>query len=236
MTDAAAITAHLRRILGAGVGIAVTDPTNPGGPLMPEEEPAIARAVESRRQEFTAGRVAARAALAQIGHPPAAIPSAPDRSPIWPAGIVGSITHCADLCIAITARQQTVQCLGIDIEPDTPLPPDMLSIICTAPERDWLAARPATKRAMLAKFLFCAKECAYKAIHPLTGKLITFQDMTVTPDADGTRFSARTEGVPPVTGHLVSLPHHILCLSMIPPVHEAGRALTRDQPSPGNGS
>ncbi len=221
MTDPAAIIAPLHRILGAGVGVAVTDPSNPGGPLLPEEEPAVARAVPARRSEFTAGRIAARAALAQIGHPAAAIPSAPDRSPVWPAGIVGSITHCRDLCIAVVGNRHALQCIGIDIEPSTPLPADMIEIICTTGERKWLETHASTEHGQIGKQIFCAKESAYKAIYPLTKNVIEFADMRVTFNSQITHFTARTEGAPTITGYLIHLPHHILCVSVIHPKTEA---------------
>lgn len=221
MTDPAAIIAPLRRILGAGVGIAVTDPADPGGTLLPEEKPVVARAIPLRKLEFTAGRVAARAALAQIGHPPTAIPSAPDRSPVWPPGIVGSITHCTELCIATVAHQEMLQGLGIDIEPDTAVPSEMHDIILTRAERDWLEAQPTSERGALVKSIFCAKESAYKAIYPLTRTLIEFTDMRVTMAQDQTSFVAQTHGAPNITGHLVRLKNHVLSLSI---VHSAANA------------
>ena len=59
------------RILPPGVAAeeAFTDP--PDVKLFPEEEAAIAKAVDKRRREFTTARACARAALARLGLPPA---------------------------------------------------------------------------------------------------------------------------------------------------------------------
>ena len=84
--------------------------------LWPEEAAAVQHAVEKRRREFAVGRMLARAALAAIGDPPSAIPTGNHREPVWPAGIVGSITHCAGYCAAAVARDAMVVALGIDAE------------------------------------------------------------------------------------------------------------------------
>jgi 4'-phosphopantetheinyl transferase EntD len=56
-------------------------------PVLPEAEAlAVATTAESRKINFTMGRVAAREARGKIGHPPTAIPIGTDRAPIWPAG------------------------------------------------------------------------------------------------------------------------------------------------------
>ena len=82
----------LAALLGpdAGVGYAAIEGTHG---LLPEEAPAIARAIPKRQAEFAAGRRAARAALTTLGHPAQAIPVGDRRAPIWPQGTVGAITH-----------------------------------------------------------------------------------------------------------------------------------------------
>ena len=73
------------------------------GGLFPEEEALVAGAVTKRREEFAAGRNAARAALAGLGPPPCPLLRAGRRAPAWPQGIVGSITHCSGFCCAVVA-------------------------------------------------------------------------------------------------------------------------------------
>jgi 4'-phosphopantetheinyl transferase EntD len=62
--------------------------------LFPEEEAMVARAVGKRRREFSTARACARDALVELGEPPQAIPTGPKGEPLWPPGVVGSITHC----------------------------------------------------------------------------------------------------------------------------------------------
>ncbi len=61
--------------------------------LFPEEQAYIAEAVEKRQVEFSTARVLARRALYELGVSPQSLCPNDDRSPRWPAGIIGSITH-----------------------------------------------------------------------------------------------------------------------------------------------
>ena len=63
-------------------------------PLLPAERAALGQVVDGRRRDFAAGRHCARRALARLVGSPEPILSGPDREPVWPQGIVGSITHC----------------------------------------------------------------------------------------------------------------------------------------------
>ena len=70
------------------------DPRAVNEGLLPEERGAVAKAVPKRVAQFTAGRVCARRALAQLGNTePVPILMGEDRAPQWPAGYVGSISH-----------------------------------------------------------------------------------------------------------------------------------------------
>jgi 4'-phosphopantetheinyl transferase EntD len=165
------VRAALRQMLCPHAGIGVTDPARVAT-IWDDEATAIARAVPKRRAEFAAGRSAARAAMAEIGLPSAAIPQGGDRAPIWPAGLSGSIAHCDTCCIAAVALKEHCPALGVDIEPATPLDPDLVAVICTPEERTWLANEP--NPGLAAKVIFSAKEAVYKAQYPLTNKVIGF--------------------------------------------------------------
>lgn len=98
----------LEQILPPRVAVAESFGDLPDAKLLPEEEAIIARAVPRRRREFAAGRWCARAALAQLGEPPVPILRGPQNEPQWPAGIAGSITHCAGYRAAAAARTAEV--------------------------------------------------------------------------------------------------------------------------------
>ncbi|WP_083950422.1 4'-phosphopantetheinyl transferase family protein [Roseivivax lentus] len=156
-----------------GVAVAVVDPEEATEPLFPIEEAAVRRAVAGRRAEFTAGRQAARQALAMLGYPPIAIPMAEDRAPVWPQGIVGSLSHCPAVCIAVVADASRIASLGVDIEPFDPLPEDIVHEIGREDE----IAGIGPDRRLAARQLFSAKEAAYKAQYPLTRTLFGFEGL-----------------------------------------------------------
>nr|WP_280921522.1 4'-phosphopantetheinyl transferase superfamily protein [Sinorhizobium mexicanum] len=160
-----------------------------GFQVMPEEESAIATAVKSRRREFSIGRACARAALSKLGFPPCAIPSGPHREPLWPAGIVGSITHCAGFYAAAVALQEDYVALGIDAEVDEELPSGVLSLISGDEERYWIAN--ASGRLNWGRLLFSAKESIFKAWFPLTREWLGFEDAVVTIVPDDGSFVAQ---------------------------------------------
>jgi 4'-phosphopantetheinyl transferase EntD len=135
----------------------------PGEPPFPGEEHLIAEAVESRRREFITARRCARAALRTFGHPDAPILPGPRREPRWPAGMTGSITHCAGYRAAAVARTTDVPLLGVDAEPNGPLPAGVAESITVPGELEMLdrldRSHPGTHRGRL---LFSTKESVYK--------------------------------------------------------------------------
>src|SRR5215831_15185692 len=83
-------------------------------PLFPEEEASIARAVPRRQLEFALGRWCARTALARLGKSNCPLPMEANRSPRWPEGFVGSITHCDGLVAAVVAPADRIEGIGLD--------------------------------------------------------------------------------------------------------------------------
>ena len=94
----------------------------PGLTALPAEESIIGRAVEKRRKEFITARSCARVALGELGIDPVPIMRGEKDMPLWPDGIVGSITHTNGYRAAIVAHGLAVRSLGIDAEPHEPLP------------------------------------------------------------------------------------------------------------------
>ena len=171
--------------------------------LFPDEAAYVSRAVPRRVQEFAAGRFCARRAMAKLGHAPAPIPAAPDRAPIWPEGLVGSITHAAGHCAAAVARAADgYRGIGLDLEPSSPLPPDILDTVCLPEELAWLQRQPSADRDVLARAIFSAKECAYKVQYRLSGVLLEFHDLRLALDMGEGRFvAAFARDCPPFAMH-----------------------------------
>ncbi|OBJ30131.1 MULTISPECIES: 4'-phosphopantetheinyl transferase PptT [Mycolicibacter] len=150
----------------------------PGLAPLPEEEPLVARSVAKRRNEFITARYCARLALEELGHPPVPILKGDKGEPTWPAGVVGSLTHCAGFRGAVVGRSGDVRSVGIDAEPHDVLPDGVLKAVSLPVERDELAALPQDRH--WDRILFCAKEATYKVWFPLTRRWLGFEDAHIT--------------------------------------------------------
>lgn len=156
-------------------------------PLHPEETAAVARAVAKRQHEYAAGRACARDALARLGVPPGPLLRDAHRgAPLWPAGVVGSITHCDGYRAAAVARSTDVLTLGIDAEPHDRLPEGVLdAIVATDTERAALA--DLSERAPgihWDRLFFSAKETVYKAWYPYHHRMLSFHEAELLFTAD----------------------------------------------------
>jgi 4'-phosphopantetheinyl transferase EntD len=148
-------------------------------PLPPDEAACVRNAAPKRRQEFAAGRQAAREALRRLGHAGAVtLPADARRRPVWPPGIVGSISHTAGCAAAIAAHRARYAGLGLDVEPNEPLEPSLLPRIGAPGEFD--AARAAVGSTIAAcRLVFSAKEAVYKAFNPLWDTFLDFHEVTL---------------------------------------------------------
>ncbi|MGW8065590.1 4'-phosphopantetheinyl transferase family protein [Streptomyces ziwulingensis] len=149
-------------------------------PLYPEEEALVARAVAKRRREFTVVRSCARRAMEKLGVPPQPVLNGERGAPQWPAGVAGSMTHCDGYCAAALVRAADLASVGIDAEPDGPLPDGVLSAVSLPGEAQRLR-RLAWERPGIhwERLLFSAKESVYKAWFPLTGKWLDFMEADI---------------------------------------------------------
>lgn len=173
----------------------------PDEPLHPEEEAVIARAVDKRRAEFRTVRACARQALADLGVARPPLVPGSRGAPTWPAGIVGSMTHCSGYRAAAVARANHVLSLGIDAEPGVPLPDGLLSTIALPEEVAHLAALALdTPGTAWDRLLFSAKESVYKTWYPLTQRWLGFEEVLVTFDPGGTFTAALVGPGPMVAG------------------------------------
>jgi 4'-phosphopantetheinyl transferase EntD len=150
-------------------------------PLYPEETKQLVGCVEKRQREIAAGRRCARRALAQLGIANFPVLAGPDRAPIWPETIVGSITHtdgCADgYCGVAVGEQRKFAGIGIDAEPRLPLPDELWSWILDQNERQ--EALQSAEPGIYARLVFSAKETTYKALYPSLKRILEFSDVHV---------------------------------------------------------
>lgn len=136
------------------------------------------RAVSKRQTEFLAGRICAYEALSRVTGVPAIPAVAPDRSPIWPVGVVGSITHGAGWAAVIAARNDQWRGLGLDVEKLIPAArADRLAEeILTPQELQACAGLDDTQRALRVTLTFSIKESLFKALYPLVKTRFYFHE------------------------------------------------------------
>jgi 4'-phosphopantetheinyl transferase EntD len=159
------------------------------GRLFPEEKEAIREASPGRRNEFISGRVCARAAMGKLGYAPMALPRGLQREPIWPHGLVGSITHCRGYRAAAVARSELYQGIGIDAEPHTALPDGIVNRVALPEERRWLDVQ-ADMGVHWDRVVFSAKESVYKAWFPVTRRWLGFEDVVLQINPQAGSFNA----------------------------------------------
>ncbi|WP_089156535.1 4'-phosphopantetheinyl transferase family protein [Micromonospora sp. NBS 11-29] len=179
----------MRDLLPPTVAVAVAGPADWSGELLPAERAGLGeRAVPSRRRDFTAGRMCARRALAALDLPATPVPVGTDRAPVWPAGVVGAITHTEGYCAAVAAHAADVRAVGIDAERHRALSPGVRRKVCRPEEEADLARLPAGTP--WPTVVFSVKETIYKVWHPLVGTWLGFPDARVTLDPDAGTFEA----------------------------------------------
>lgn len=179
-------------ILPDAVAVAEARGEEPAALRYPEEEALVERAVEKRRLEFAGGRECAHRALAGLGTEPGPILSGAKGEPLWPAGVVGAITHTSGYRGAAVARAEELAAVAIDAETHAPLPDGLLPDVARPEERERLAELARAEPGVhWDRLLFSAKESVYKAWFPLAERWLGFEDASLELDPAGRRFRAR---------------------------------------------
>ena len=132
-----------------------------------------------RLAEFSTGRDCAIKALEQLGIKDVIIPIGEDRAPVWPEGIVGSISHCDSLTGAIVAKNSDHISLGLDIEEIGRVTPNLWDLVFTENEKNYLFRLSDEDILVQSTAIFSIKEAFYKFQHPLTKTFLDFLDVEV---------------------------------------------------------
>ena len=135
---------------------------------------------EKRRQQFILGRTAARKALCHTNASDLPVLIASEsHAPVWPHGIVGSITHTHSIGISCVSPSQDIKALGIDIETISDRALGVIERIATPEEQKLITDLSDPKTAALC--LFTIKEALYKALWPIVKRYIGFQEVSIIP-------------------------------------------------------
>ncbi|WEV47404.1 4'-phosphopantetheinyl transferase superfamily protein [Bifidobacterium sp. ESL0690] len=173
-----------------------------------EERTSLRHATPKRRTEFLTGRECAHLALQRL-HRDGPVLRGHDGAPIWPEGIVGSLSHCPTLSVAAVDFDYKHTTLGVDVEEDSPLPQAAFEAVFSLAEQE--SDRQLT--AVETKACFCAKEAVFKAYN--ASKYIgDCRRVTIRLKPDGI-FNASTDRFH-CSGQWTHFGHLIAAMTMVP--------------------
>lgn len=139
----------------------------------------VRNAVKKRRSEFIAGRHCAHMALAgqNIFHGIIGVGTA--RQPLWPAGIVGSISHSHGYAVSVAAQASRYRAIGLDVE-------DVVTVETQARLRksivnndELLLFSDSASPEKTFTLIFSVKESFFKAVYPFVGAYFGFDAISV---------------------------------------------------------
>jgi 4'-phosphopantetheinyl transferase EntD len=152
-----------------------------GQSLQPHTAEAVlmSHAAPGRQREFALGRACARAALASLGHGHAVLGRRGDGAPLWPGGVVGSISHTQGLAVALAAPAGAFRGLGVDVEQYGRVTSNLYRQLFDCGERTQLAGMAEADRDRFAALFFSAKEACCKIWLDWHGTSLPFTSIRV---------------------------------------------------------
>jgi 4'-phosphopantetheinyl transferase EntD len=145
--------------------------------LSPAELALVDGSAGKRKTDFSTGRFCAKKALEQLGIGHSQILRDSGKQPIWPAGIVGSISHSSLLTGAIVGKNSDIVSVGLDIETIGGVELNMWDILFLESEQQFLNLLNNEDRNLYPTLLFSLKECFYKFQYPLTRQFLEFNEV-----------------------------------------------------------
>jgi 4'-phosphopantetheinyl transferase EntD len=165
--DTRAIVKAWREVLPPSVCVTAGPFLEDVRPLSARERTSAGVVVAERMRELECGREYAKRALEMLNVHCIELGVAPDRAPLWPAGVVGSLAHVVGHAgghfAAAVARIHAVSNIGIDVECETGVHPKIWSHILTPRELERILTLSPPARPIEAQVIWCAKEAIAKA-------------------------------------------------------------------------
>jgi len=187
------------------------------GELLTEELENLSSSNSNRWSEYSTGRALAHELMPLLGCRIGPIGRDESRAPIWPAGLLGSISHTGSLAVAALARRNRCRSLGVDLERINRVGSRLAGQVLTESEREGSAGGP-----QALAVAFAAKEAGYKATYPIVQRFIAFKEAEVDIDWETSRFSLRYVGANEecrvmecATGQFLLHGPHVLALAII---------------------
>jgi len=174
-----ALTRWLQSRLPSGFAV-VSAPVDSALPVDRRERDLVANAVQQRQADFITGRWCAHRALQAIGQAQAVIEVNRLGGPVWPAGVIGSISHDAGVCVAVAGLNGSAGGLGFGVGVGVgvdlfgmsraPAMPALAPLILSAAESRLFERDP--EQPLYVQTLFCIKEAVIKAVSPTDRRYI----------------------------------------------------------------
>ncbi len=141
-----------------------------------DQPPQIAQSVAKRQAEFLVGRIAARSRLAALGIVQTQVGIGSARQPIWPAGVVGSISHTDSMAAAVVLPANRCVGVGIDLEQvaDAQNQAALLSVVNQRELAQLSRSSNMMPLATLLTIVFSAKESFYKGAYGVVRRFFDF--------------------------------------------------------------
>ncbi|SFD15769.1 4'-phosphopantetheinyl transferase family protein [Pseudoalteromonas denitrificans] len=136
---------------------------------------SLLNSLDKRKSEYLAGRYCANKALSQLNIHNANITPGMHRAPIWPKGVLGSISHTKSHAFCAVASNSHYTYLGIDYEElmTEKIANEIKSTIINDAEYSLLLNTQLSFEHALT-LAFSAKESLFKALYPYVGKYFDF--------------------------------------------------------------
>ena len=136
----------------------------------------LKRSVVKRQAEFLAGRYVAKEALTVTGVAVPHVGIGGGRSPMWPSGVSGSISHTDGSALCAISLQEYYSCVGVDVEGviGEAVTEEVAPTILTERDKDFLSAYEVSFPRLLT-LVFSAKESLFKALYPRVGFYFGFE-------------------------------------------------------------
>lgn len=142
--------------------------------------PSMEKAVGSRKLEYLLGRLICADLMTEMGRLPVFV-DRDDRRPIWPEGLIGSISHTDRVVCCALADAGQIRGIGLDCE--TVMASNRFqrisSHILSEDDQTFVEGLEGWKQGKLGTLIFSAKESLYKCLNPLVGVFFGFQDASL---------------------------------------------------------
>lgn len=140
---------------------------------------SLSRAVPKRRAEFLAGRYCAIQSLKNLNFYDVQIPIGKNKNPVWPIGIIGSISHSNTEAFSV-ACSLSLSGIGIDIEDyiSYEVAMEIKYQIASDAELELISNRNESFSALFT-ILFSVKESFFKAAYLSVGRYFDFDTVRI---------------------------------------------------------